>query len=378
MIETKISWTDATANFWEGCTKVSDGCRHCYAENRDIRYHEGSHWGKGAPRKPVKNGPETVAALQALAAKGEFQECPDCGRRGRAWELPCTCGCGISRATAPRIFSLSLGDWLDPEVPVAIRTPLFDAIAEAPDCDFMLLTKRPENFRAAMELALCHAKEPTADMIDSWMRGNPPLNVAVGITLEGQTEIERGRPFRWMAIPASRRFISAEPLLGPMTIPHAVLQATDLLIVGGESLTQARPCHPGWVLGLERQALAAGVAFHFKQWGEWAPMDIVPMPVNRSQPATGNLILCKPNGMVAGPNAPVEPADVWFWRAGKRAAGAVLPTIEMGGQRLHQAGLPSRPTYPTNPTQAEELMRQAAVEFWAARAAAIARAKRQK
>ncbi len=235
-----IQWTDHTFNPWIGCTKVSPGCDHCYAESYANRYGK-AVWGPGQPRqltgdtnwkKPLKWNHEAMLS----------------GAR-------------------PRVFCASLADVFDNEVPDAWRYRLWDLIEATPNLDWLLLTKRIGNSKKMMKAR--------------WL-DYPMPNVWLGISVVNQEEADRDIP-KLIATPAAIRFLSMEPLLGPvdlftehfrvfsigdeMTEPN--LPPIDWVIVGGESGPGARPMHPDWARALRDQCAMAGVAFHFKQWGEW-------------------------------------------------------------------------------------------------------------
>ena len=141
--KTKISWCDSTINWWEGCTKVSAGCANCYAEARDKRFTGGKLWGKGRPRRKSKG-----AVKDALRLNRCPMVCESCGK---GWGVPTTetqcpdpqCRGKMHRR---RIFSLSLGDWLDPEVPVEWLAEMLDTIRQCDQVTWILCTKRPELF----------------------------------------------------------------------------------------------------------------------------------------------------------------------------------------------------------------------------------------
>ena len=233
----KIEWTDHTFNPWIGCTKVSDGCRFCYAENlMDTRYGR-ANWGKGKPR--VQTSPANWKKPLAWNRQAE--------RDGRRY----------------RVFCASLADVFDFEVDDAWRDRLFSLIEATPNLDWLLLTKRPEN--AKRYLAQRYGGDP-------FVRGGIPENIWIGTSVEDQKAAASRIPIL-LEIPAVVRFLSMEPLLGSVDLgPYLEGEARlDWVIVGGESGQHARPSHPEWFLSLRDQCVAAGVAFHFKQWGEWAP-----------------------------------------------------------------------------------------------------------
>lgn len=248
--DTHISWADSTVNLWEGCTKVSPACDHCYAEARNQRFAGGANWGPRAPRRRVSAGWELARRLQrAAAANGGVD--PELGRRRR-------------------VFVNSLSDFFDNHESIVWRDEAWQLIRECPDVIFMLLTKRPQNIGRMLP----------ADWGAGWD------NVWIGTTVENQTEAAK-RVLWLLDVPAVLHFVSAEPLLGPldltrvdyinppgMAVFNALMpviegQRIGWVIVGGESGGEARPMHPDWVRTLREQCAATGTPFHFKQWGQW-------------------------------------------------------------------------------------------------------------
>lgn len=316
----KIEWTDHTFNPWEGCQKVGPGCDHCYAETRNARFAGGQavNWGSGAPRR------RTSAANW---------------RKPLAWNRDA----GVFYAQhgrRQRVFCSSLADVFDNAVDPAWRRDLFDLIEMTPNLDWLLLTKRIGNVVRML---------PTHD----WAaRGN----VWLGATIVNQAEADRDIP-KLLAVPAHRRFLSMEPLLGPVDLetacegagvdrgktwttsddPQQLLRALrygdtarlDWVIVGGESGADARPMNPLWVSSLRDQCNAAGVPFLFKQWGEWGRAGV------RQSGQPGRYALAPREGWFGeGAPSPTEldhyprqfvafGSDV-MERAGKKAAGRLL------------------------------------------------------
>lgn len=220
---TAISWTDATFNPWIGCTKVGPGCDHCYAEaDFDLRRHRVT-WGSGNPRSRTSaanwNNPRRWERAHA-----DFQS--QHGRRRR-------------------VFCASLADVFDNEVPPEWRADLLALIRETPNLDWLLLTKRVGN---------------VVGMVPDGL----PANVWLGATMVTRAEFVRDLP-KLRAVPASVRFVSAEPLLE--NVGDVDLEGIDWLIVGGESGRYARPMESSWVRRLQGIAERDRVAFHFKQWG---------------------------------------------------------------------------------------------------------------
>ncbi|MES2685510.1 MAG: phage Gp37/Gp68 family protein [Pseudomonadota bacterium] len=278
---TKIEWTDHTFNPWWGCQKVGPGCDHCYAETLDKRTG-GEHWGPGAERRrtSVKNWRDPVRWNNQ-----EFWVCEECGERGTDKDLAKTKGLPCHHEmTAParqRVFCASMADVFDNAVPQQWRTNLFALIHDTPNLDWLLLTKRIGNAAEMLQ------NDPPEGLNMATLR-----NVWIGATIVTQAEADRDIP-KLLAVPAAKRFLSMEPLLGPVDLPakgdplcrcdgclamaarypgDAGLQRIDWVIVGGESGPGARPMHPDWARSLRDQCEAAGVPFLFKQWGDWKPI----------------------------------------------------------------------------------------------------------
>lgn len=236
---TKIEWTDHTFNPWEGCQKVGPGCDNCYAETRNARYAGGQaiNWGPGAPRRRTSASNWNKPLMWNKNADAFM------AKHGRR----------------QRVFCASLADVFDNAVDLSWREDLFQLIADTPNLDWLLLTKRIGNVPAMVAI------------IQGWM----PPNVWLGATITNQMEAERDIP-KLLELPARVRFLSMEPLLGPVDIvPYIhsdVGNTVDWVIVGGESGPGARLMHPSWAQGLRDQCEAAGVPFLFKQWGEWKPI----------------------------------------------------------------------------------------------------------
>ena len=277
--QTKISWCDSTLNFWEGCTKVSAGCAHCYAEARDKRFTGGLHWGKGKDRRKSKS-----AVKDALAFNRKPWICDECGETARP-DLnghPTNPWCEVCGAETPwhlrRIFSLSLGDWLDDEVLIECLAEMLDTIRQCDQVTWILCTKRPENWYSRL-LSVCARMAALGDLpqqetfflwVDDWLKGTPPANIILLTSVENQEQAEIRIP-QLLKIPAACRGLSLEPLLGPVDVSHWCIEGggggLDWLIIGGESGTDARPCNVDWIRSLVQQGKAAGVATFVKQLG---------------------------------------------------------------------------------------------------------------
>ncbi|WP_305970250.1 MULTISPECIES: DUF5131 family protein [unclassified Mameliella] len=277
----KIEWTDHTFNPWIGCTKVSPACDHCYAEAQDkFRKWTQDGWGPHGPRRRTSEAN---------------------WRKPLAWDRAAQ-----KDSVRRKVFCASLADVFDNHRSIAQewRRDLWQLIEDTPHLDWLLLTKRPQNF----------AKLAPA----RWIHDGCPPNVWIGTTVENQAEANRRIP-ELLRIRARVRFLSCEPLLGPVDLtafkygrdngsfqdalrgkiwmpPEAVdwpkqpapiaddREAVDLcrkvdwIIAGGESGTGARPSNPQWFRDLRDQCAAADVPFHFKQWGEWASVSEVEGP----------------------------------------------------------------------------------------------------
>lgn len=293
---TKIEWTDTTGSPWLGCTKVSEGCAHCYLPRQTPLRVLGLKLGQ--PRHRCTSFRIGVIALNSKAQRE--------GRR-------------------IRIFP-SLCDWLDPEVPVEWLADFLDTIRLTPALDWQLLTKRPEWWRQRLDAALANGcgstpncSRSTVDWILEWIGGRPPENVWIGWTAENQARADERTP-HGLKIPARVRFVSVEPMLGPVVLgPRAMagagtfrqMEGIHWVICGGESGPGARPMHPDWARSLRDQCAAAHVPFFFKQWGEWAPM-----PPERCDRVVEH------RALITG-TAPNR-SGAMLWRVGKRPAGRLL------------------------------------------------------
>lgn len=227
----KIEWCDATFNPWVGCQKVSPGCTHCYAETLMTRKPAWANtWGpRGIRRKTSEANWKKPLAWNRKAEQ-----------EGRRYKVFCGSLCDVFE-----------DKWeVDPW-----RADLFEfVIEETPNLDWLLLTKRPEN---------------VSDMVPAHWRtvGKWPANVWIGTSVENQKYADERIPYL-LRIPVRIRFLSIEPLLGPVDLTYALGgSAVAWVIVGGESGPNARRMHPDWARTIRDQCLEAGVPFLFKQWG---------------------------------------------------------------------------------------------------------------
>jgi protein gp37 len=221
----KIEWTDHTFNPWVGCTNVSPGCDHCYAESWSKRSGL-VKWGNNPRRRTSEAYWRAPLKWQGAAAAFHAQH----GRR-------------------QRVFCASLADVFDIQADAVWRSDLFALIQATPSLDWLLLTKRPQNI----------AKMLPKD----WGDGGKP-NVWLGTTAEDQERYD----LRWSVlckVPATIRFISYEPAIGPVRLREGA--QPDWLISGGESGHGARPMDPSWARSIVADCNRLGVAAFHKQWG---------------------------------------------------------------------------------------------------------------
>ena len=281
---TKIEWATHSWSPWRGCTKVSPGCAHCYAEGLSKRFGESwGGWGKGAPRVVSKSwgDPMRWNHEAGIPTATNWNQRDDLGEPARAY------------GPRPRVFP-SLCDWLDEEVSPSLLAEFLAIINLTPNIDWLLLTKRPENWRRLIDAAALASTPFHQRWIVEWLRGSPPPNVWFGVSVEDQQRTEERIPLL-LAIPARLRWLSVEPLLGPIDLrPHAfsgfvhstncenehcalaggpedcagqAIPGVDWVVVGGESGPQSRPCDLGWVRDIVGQCKGAGVPVFVKQLG---------------------------------------------------------------------------------------------------------------
>lgn len=291
-----IAWTDFTSNEWEGCTKVSPACAHCYAATRNARNLTGpeSNWGAGAPRRRNGTAARNVSQKVAAAIRTDrYHRCDDCGQAFIRTPSKGCAQCGPGTASTPmtraRCFSASLSDWLDDDgVPVEWLANLLHNVRTTADViTWQLLTKRPENWaRRMMEVhKFLEAEKPGKEgfsattvmlyrWLESWMQGDPPENVWVGVTAENADWL-RSRMPHLTAIPARVRFLSCEPLLGPITARSGIdWKWINWIIAGGESGPGWRETPAEWFLQLKQLANARAIPFFMKQMSGLHPHKI--------------------------------------------------------------------------------------------------------
>jgi protein gp37 len=330
-----IEWTDATWNPVTGCTKVSPGCDNCYAETLAERF-------RGTPGHYYEHGFD-------LQLRPEKLDQPLRWRRPR------------------RVFVNSMSDLFHDDIPDEYIARVWAVMALAPRHTFQVLTKRHGRMRSLLNSTSFHTacfeaywtERRAAGLAGTQLDDVPwPLpNVWVGVSVENQQWADIRVP-ALVETPAAVRFLSCEPLLGPVDLefvhhfdtdcggcsgllspahePSCGVEpgrhwGVDWVIVGGESGRNARAMHPDWARSLRDQCTAAGVAFHFKQWGEWAPagyqngthlIQVTGQVVDRKRATVEN-----PYGHGSGKQDLVDrghPGWQRIRRPGKKSAGRVL------------------------------------------------------
>lgn len=289
--QTKIEWCDSTWNPWIGCTRISPACDDCYAARSTPARTLVVAWGPGQPRRLTSDANWKLP--------GQWQ------RQAAAFQA--------AHGRRRRVFCASLADWLDNEVPIPWLVDLLDLVRTTPALDWLLLTKRIGNWSSRISEAMGYLDEqplatdplPLRRWLCQWLDGDEaPRNVWIGSTVVNQAEADRDVP-KLLATPAAVRFLSVEPMLGPIDLDLVARKpcrnaaansinmdpetgaieccrrcdftglsdewGIDWVICGGESGPKARPMHPDWVRSLRDQCASAGVPFLFKQWGEWLP-----------------------------------------------------------------------------------------------------------
>lgn len=262
----KIEWCDHTFNIAWGCIESTAGCDHCYARTLAARYGF-DVWGPGRERRTfgAEHWREPFKWDRAAAAAGERH----------------------------RVFSSSMTDlWLNDPTIDREREKLWPLIEQTPHLDWLLLTKH-------------------AERIPWYLRvGAPFPNAWVGVSVEDNSAAWRVDRLRRVA--AAVRFLSVEPMLGP--IDKVDLTSIDWVIVGGESGPGARPMNPRWVRELRDRCVDAGIPFFFKQWGEFAPGQALDTEAFRRASVRSGTVLVN-QGLHD---------QAFLFRAGKKGAGRIL------------------------------------------------------
>lgn len=259
--KTGIEWTDATWSPVTGCTRISDGCTNCYIE-----------------RTPPFRMAHRRFDQEGIGGTTGVQLHHDRMLTPMRWRKP------------RKVFVCSMADLFHDHVPESFIGSVFDVMAKCERHTFQVLTKRPARMRALLTKwatqvpddmpqykAAFRAHQGVWAMVKQW----PLPNVWLGVSAEDQKRADLRIP-ALLDTPAAVRFVSAEPLLGPIDLHTDPIEAgspfwgsqLDWVIVGGESGPGARPMHPDWARSLRDQCVAAGVPFLFKQWGEYRPLTL--------------------------------------------------------------------------------------------------------
>jgi protein gp37 len=294
--KTKIEWTEYSWNPVSGCTPISEGCQNCYAKRMANRLRGRCGYPADEPFKVTLHKDRLEEPLR--------------------WKKP------------RRVFVCSMGDLFHEDVPRWMRFEVMDIILQAKQHTFLILTKRPANMKEFFEWYYSKAGRTIETIKNLWL----------GVTAENQQRADERIPIL-LQIPAAVRFVSVEPMLGPVDLSLSdgvdlsmsvgtglkpgksyLINSLDWVICGGETGPGARPMHPDWVRNLRNQCQEAGVPFFFKQWGEWFPRDqwewnpelVLPDDEYAFRDGSGTHVFESIDGL-----CPVH-------RVGKKAAGRIL------------------------------------------------------
>lgn len=286
MQTSNVEWTDVSWNPVRGCSRVSEGCRNCYAEKQAERI---------VRMNRARGVPERVDDYSHLLARGGQWN-------GQIVVLERALRQPLRRLQPSRTFVNSMSDLFHEQVPMAFIDRVFAVMAACPQHTFQVLTKRPERMRLYLNshgragMIMNAARKLGLDPSESagfaqFQRYGFLPNVWLGVSAENQSTANH-RIWQLQLVPAAVRWLSAEPLLdeinfadpsnshnlltGKCLHPNDYTQdrpGLDWVVVGGESGPGARPMDPDWASGIGDQCVAAKVPFFFKQWGEWCPWD---------------------------------------------------------------------------------------------------------
>ncbi len=271
-----IEWTQATWNPTTGCTKVSPGCDNCYAIRTGARLQH-------------------LPAYEGTVADGDWT--------GRVNCVPERLDQPLRWKRPRRIFVDSMSDLFHPDVPIDFLAQVWDVMIRTPRHQYQILTKRPQRVASALGprgIDFYAVERPVPC---------PQPNIWLGSSIESDRYTWRADHLRETS--AAVRFLSLEPLLGPL--PSLDLTDIDWVIVGGESGPGARPMHPEWVRDIRDRCVDAKVPFFFKQWGAYRPR---PVPARREDSAVPPIPY--------RPGCPDPYPLGWVEKVGKKAAGREL------------------------------------------------------
>ncbi|HEY3348083.1 MAG TPA: phage Gp37/Gp68 family protein [Nitrospirota bacterium] len=295
MANSKIEWTDETLQLTTGCTKASAGCANCYAERMHKRLQGMGHADYQQEFSEVRLHPSNLVKIAKLPA-------------------------------GKRVFVNSMSDLFHEHVPFSFIFIVFKEMAKRPDVTFQILTKRAERMSEFFE----RCKKCGDEFLEG--RTDIPKNIWLGVTVEDQQRADERIPHH-LSVPAAVRFVSIEPMLGPVNLPTCTgrsdcklngidghsdkpLGGLNWVICGGETGPGARPMHPDWVRTLRDQCTEAAVPFFFKGWGEWAPGSQVPH--------LSTAYMSKNKWRDYGPEGGEYNTGGFWCNVGKKAAGRTL------------------------------------------------------
>jgi protein gp37 len=344
MSTTNIEWTEVTWNPTTGCDRISPGCDHCFALAMAKRLKA-----IGSAKYQVDGDPRTSGPGFGVTVHPAVIDEP------LSWRRPRT------------VFVNSMSDIGHARVGRSALARIWAVMALTARHQYQILSKRPRNLArtlsdpgfvaaVAQEATEIIGRTPTdlgrwrldlgggrggkwtgtpTENGNLWSPPWPLPNVWVGTSIESYEYCWRSDVLR--AVPAAVRFLSLEPLLGPL--PNLDLTAIDWVIVGGESGPGARPMHPDWARSLRDQCHDAGTAFYFKQWGEW--LGVLTSEHDLWEPQAYVNVA---TGAVANEDTALAAGGDWtgIWRVGKKAAGRELdgrtwnqfPVRKEGGANL--------------------------------------------
>ena len=283
--KTKIEWADSTWNPITGCTPTSAGCDNCYAKNIATRF-------AGTAGYPKENPFGVTFHPERL-------------KTPLAWTKP------------RRIFVCSMSDLFHDEVKQEWIDEIFNVMSNAPRHTFLVLTKRPERMKAALK-----------DLGNRWNWNVkwPLENVWLGVTAENQ-ETARDRIPTLIETPATKRFVSVEPMLGAINLKQLgrhpagwpFCPSIDWVICGGETGPKARPMNYAWVYEIAEQCWSIDTPFFFKSWGEWTPSFLQPDGGYKAN-TDANI----PDGSSADCHVFPENPGICMRKIGKRRSGRMI------------------------------------------------------
>lgn len=300
---TKIEWATETWNPVTGCTPISEGCANCYAKRMSKRLVGRCGYPEDEPFRVTLH--------------------PDKLDQPMKWKKP------------RMIFVCSMGDLFHEDVPNSFLDQIFAVMAKAEQHIFLILTKRPKRAKEYILKAMydenCNYQGWYEAINDLGIPDVTPMeNVWLGVTAENQARADERIPVL-LQIPAAKRFVSVEPMLGPVDLSLSdgvdlsmsigtglkpgksyLINSLDWVICGGETGPGARPMHPDWVRSLRDQCQAAGVPFFFKSWGEWMPSYQTGATFELSRLKTDEVVMSGPGHGVV------------MKKVGKKAAGRLL------------------------------------------------------